>query len=45
MKQISLWKICSKSIYHQVYKVRNDLGPEVMKDIFHFLQKPYNLRN
>ena len=28
-----------------IYKVRNDLGPEIMKDIFHFVQKPYNLRN
>ena len=29
----------------EIYKVRNDLGPETMKDIFHFVQKPYNLRN
>ena len=27
------------------YKVRNGLGPEIMKDIFHSVQKPYNLRN
>ena len=27
----------------ETYKVRNDLGPEIWKDIFHFLQKPYNL--
>ena len=25
--------------------MRNDLGPEITKDIFHFVQKPYNLRN
>ena len=25
--------------------LRNDLGLEIMKDIFHFVQKPYNLRN
>ena len=29
----------------EIYKARNDLGPEIMKDIFHFVQKPYNLRN
>ena len=23
--------------------MRNNLGPEIMKDIFHFIQKPYNL--
>ena len=26
-------------------KVRNDLGLEIMKDICHFVKKPYNLRN
>ena len=26
-------------------KLRNDLGPEIMKDIFHFVQKPYNLNS
>ena len=25
--------------------MRNDLGPKILKDIFHFVQKPYNLRN
>ena len=25
--------------------MRNDLGPEIMKDTFHFRQKLYNLRN
>ena len=29
----------------EIYKVRNDLGPEIMKDIFHFVQKRYNLSN
>ena len=28
----------------ETYKVRNDLGPEIWKDIFHFLQKPYTLQ-
>ena len=57
MKQISLDDLLkeNKSVgIHQrylqilateIYKVRNNLGSEIMKDIFHFVQKPYNLRN
>ena len=26
-------------------KTKNDLGLKIMKDTFHFIQKPYNLRN
>ena len=26
-------------------RAKNDLAPEIMKDIFHFVEKPYNLRN
>ena len=29
----------------KIYKARNYLGPEIMKDIFYSVQKPYNLRN
>ena len=29
----------------EIYKVTNDLGPKIMADIFHFVEKPYNLRN
>ena len=29
----------------EIYKTKNDLGPKIMKDAFHFIQKPYNLRN
>ena len=29
----------------EIYKVKNDLGPKIMADIFHFVEKPYNLRN
>ena len=29
----------------EIYKVKNDLGPKVVADIFHFVEKPYNLRN
>ena len=29
----------------ETYKVKNDLGPKLMADIFHFVEKPYNLRH
>ena len=29
----------------EIYKVKNVSGPKVMADIFHFVEKPYNLRN
>ena len=29
----------------EIYKVKNDLGPKSMADIFHFVEKPNNLRN
>ena len=29
----------------EIYKVKNDLGLKIMADIFHFVEKPYNLRN
>ena len=29
----------------EIYKTKNDLRPKIMKDTFHFIQKPYNLRN
>ena len=29
----------------EIYKVKNDLGPKTVADIFHFLEIPYNLRN
>ena len=29
----------------EIYKSKNDLRPKIMKDTFHFIQKPYNLRN
>ena len=28
----------------ETYKVKNDLGSKTMTDIFHFVEKPYNLR-
>ena len=29
----------------EIYKVINDLGPEIIKDIFRFVEQPYNMRN
>ena len=29
----------------EIYKVKNDLGPKIMADIFHSAEKPHNLRN
>ena len=29
----------------EIYIVKNDLGPKFMPDIFHFVEKQYNLRN
>ena len=28
----------------EIYKTKNDLEPKIMKDTFHFIKKPYNLR-
>ena len=29
----------------EIYKVKNDIGPKIMADIFHFVEKPYNPKN
>ena len=29
----------------EIYKVKNELGPKIMADIFHLVEKLYNLRN
>ena len=29
----------------KIYKVRSNLVPQIMKNLFHFLQKPYYIRN
>ena len=29
----------------EIYKTKNDLGPKIMKDTFHFMQNLCNLRN
>ena len=35
----------STNLSDKIHKARNDLRPEIIKDIFHSVQKPYNLRN
>ena len=44
-KSVSIHQRNMKILDTNIFKMRNDLGPEIMKDIFHFVQKPYNLRN
>ena len=44
-KSVSVHQRNLQTLVIEIYKARNDLGPEIMKDIFHFVQKPYNLRN
>ena len=54
-KQISplmiYWKISKihqtnlQILATEIYKKKNDLGREIMKHIFHLVQKPYDLRN
>ena len=44
-KSVSIYQRNLQILATEIYKVRDDLGPEIMKDIFHFAQKPYNLRN
>ena len=44
-KSVSIHQRNLQILATEIYKVRNDLGPEIMKGIFHFVQKPYSLRN
>ena len=48
LKQDKLVKIHHKNLQipaTEICKVKNDLGPKIMADIFHFAEKPHNLRN
>ena len=29
----------------EIFKVKNNLGPDIMKDVFDFKEPPYNLRS
>ena len=44
-KSVSIHQRNLQILATEIYKARNDLGPEIMKDIFHSIQKPYNRRN
>ena len=44
-KSVSIHQRNLETLVIEIYKARNDLGPKIMKDIVHFVQKPYNLRN
>ena len=44
-KSVSIHQRNLQILATEIYKVRNDLGPEIMKDVFHFAQNSYNLRN
>ena len=44
-KQVSIQQKNPQLPATEIYKTKNDLGPNIMKDTFHFIQKPYNLRN
>ena len=44
-KSVSIDQKNLQILARKIYKARNDLGPEIMKNIFHCVQKPYNRRN
>ena len=44
-KSVSIHLRNLQTLVIEIYKARNGLGPEIMKCIFNFVQKPYNLRN
>ena len=39
-KSVSIHQRNLQILATEIYKVRNNLGPEILKDIFHFVQKP-----
>ena len=44
-KSLSIHQKNLQILATEICKTKNDLGPKIMKDTFHFIQKPYNLRN
>ena len=44
-KSLSIHQRNLQILATEIYKARNDLGSEIMKDIFHSIQKPYNRSN
>ena len=43
-KSVSIHQKNMQLLVTEIYKTKNDLGPKIMKNTFHFIQKPYNLR-
>ena len=44
-KSLSIHQKNLQILATEICKTKNDLGPKIMKDTSHFIQKPYNLRN
>ena len=44
-KSVKIHQRNLQTLATEIYKVKNDLGPEIMKEVFQFIEKPYNLRN
>ena len=44
-KSVSIHRKNLQILETEIYKTKNDLGPKIMKYMFHFIQKPYNLTN
>ena len=43
-KSVSIHQKNLQILTTEIYRTKNNLGPKIMKDTFHFIQKPYNLR-
>ena len=44
-KSVSIHQKNLQILATEICKTKNDLGPKIIKDTFHFIQKPCNLRN
>ena len=44
-KSVSIHQKHLQILATEIYVTKNDLGSKIMKDIFLFIQRPYNLRN
>ena len=44
-RSVSIYQKNLQVLATEIYKTKSGLGPKIMKDTFHFIQKPYNLRN
>ena len=44
-KSVSIHQRNLQILATEIYKARNDLRPEIMRDVFHSVQKPYRNRD